>query len=98
MIWKKIVYGNAELYNVLGICLDEYMNFWFSQIKKMSSKYNCNNLMLGRYNYSSPWFEKEKLANTTLKDDEKSAAIPPMSPLKGDEEQKSDDETHTIIW
>ena len=54
--------------------------------------------MLGRYNYSSPWFEKEKLANTTLKDDEKSAAIPPMSPLKGDEEQKSDDETHTIIW
>ena len=63
----------------------------------MSSKYNCNNLMLGRYNYS-PWFEKEKLANTTLKDDEKSAATPPMSPLKGDEEQKSDDETHTIIW
>ena len=53
----------------------------------MGNKYDSTNLFLETYSYDN-WFKSEKLADLTKGCEEESADLPPMPPVKVDEEEE----------
>ena len=94
------MYNTASKFynNLLGICFDEYNELPDAKRNKMEHQYGPKKLFLETYDYGV-WSENEKSSDTTRKSDkeessdttktdEKSTYLPPMPPLKGNEEVK----------